>query len=165
MPYLPQLHSQGRDARVRGLARRRGGSWLVEHNGAPWASSCCAGVHVEQLYVHPAHQRSGIGSRLLRPPWPRTCARTARASSSRRNNAAREFYAAHLGFSVARLSDGAGNEEREPDALLVRAAGAAEAGAASGRRPRRGRAVRSTASPVPDARRRAESRGDTPGRE
>jgi GNAT superfamily N-acetyltransferase len=69
---------------------------------------------VDQLYVLPEAQGEGIGSKLLE---------IAMAGSPylflwtfQRNKAARSFYE-HRGFVAARKTDGAANEEREPDVL------------------------------------------------
>jgi GNAT superfamily N-acetyltransferase len=71
----------------------------------------------EDRYVEPDAQRSGIGSALLE------AAKTRRPAGLRlwvfqRNHAARAFYAQH-GFAEVELTDGADNEEREPDVLLA----------------------------------------------
>jgi GNAT superfamily N-acetyltransferase len=71
---------------------------------------------VEHLYVRPEEQRAGIGSALIEE------AKSRRPSGLRlwvfqRNDGARAFYARH-GFAEMRLTDGADNEEREPDVLL-----------------------------------------------
>ncbi|MFK0163106.1 GNAT family N-acetyltransferase [Rhizobium sp. NPDC090279] len=69
---------------------------------------------IDQLYVLPEVQGRGIGSRLL------DVAKSAYPVLSlwtfQRNEPARRFYLKH-GFFVVDESDGAGNEEREPDVL------------------------------------------------
>ena len=72
---------------------------------------------VDQLYVLRKAQRGGIGTALLR---------IAQKSHDRlslwtfqRNAPARRFYEAR-GFRLIRETDGAGNEEKEPDALYLR---------------------------------------------
>lgn len=71
---------------------------------------------IEQLYVRPAAQGRGVGTELLD---------IAKAASERlelwtfqRNVAARRFYEAR-GFRLAEETDGARNEEKEPDARYV----------------------------------------------
>jgi GNAT superfamily N-acetyltransferase len=71
---------------------------------------------IEQLYVRPAAQGRGIGTELLN---------TTKGISERlelwtfqRNAATRRFYEAR-GFSLVEQTDGARNEEREPDARYV----------------------------------------------
>ncbi|SCB28383.1 Ribosomal protein S18 acetylase RimI [Rhizobium lusitanum] len=69
---------------------------------------------IDQLYVLPEAQGHGIGSRLL------DVAKSAYPVLSlwtfQRNAPARRFYEKH-GFFVVDESDGAGNEEKEPDVL------------------------------------------------
>jgi putative acetyltransferase len=69
---------------------------------------------IDQLYVLPLAQRQGFGTELLR---------VAQHSfgrlnlwTLRRNDRARRFYEWH-GFSLLMETDGADNEEQEPDAL------------------------------------------------
>ncbi|MDP3175485.1 MAG: GNAT family N-acetyltransferase [Phenylobacterium sp.] len=69
---------------------------------------------IDQLYVSPDQQGRGMGARLL------GFAKAANVGLSlwtfQANAGARGFYEAR-GFEVVTLTDGAGNEEREPDAL------------------------------------------------
>ena len=69
---------------------------------------------IDQLYVLPAYQGRGVGTDLLR---------VAQKSSARlqlwtfqRNVRARRFYEARS-FALVRETDGARNDEKEPDAL------------------------------------------------
>jgi GNAT superfamily N-acetyltransferase len=71
---------------------------------------------IDQLYVLPKAQGRGIGTGLLQ---------AAQGSFDRlqlwtfqRNASARRFYEAR-GFALVRETDGAGNEEKEPDALYL----------------------------------------------
>jgi len=71
---------------------------------------------VDQMYVLPGAQGCGVGTELLQ---------VARNSFDRlqlwtfqRNVRARRFYEAR-GFALIRETDGAGNEEEEPDALYL----------------------------------------------
>ena len=69
---------------------------------------------IDQLYVLPAAQGRGVGTRLLR------VAQRAFASlqlwTFQRNAQARGFYQAR-GFVLIEATDGSRNEEKEPDAL------------------------------------------------
>jgi RimJ/RimL family protein N-acetyltransferase len=78
------------------------------------------GPMVFHLYLHPASQRQGIGTRLLAEA---TAAHPDKLSlwCIARNAGARAFYERH-GFRAARFGDGSQNEEGEPDVLYVRAA-------------------------------------------
>jgi GNAT superfamily N-acetyltransferase len=71
---------------------------------------------IDQLYVLPKAQGRGVGTELLQ---------VARNSFDRlqlwtfqRNVQARRFYQAR-GFALVQETDGAGNEEKEPDALYL----------------------------------------------
>jgi len=71
---------------------------------------------IEQLYVLPDAQGRGVGTELLE---------IAKQTSDRlqlwtfqRNAQARRFYQAR-GFAVVEETDGAGNEEKEPDARYL----------------------------------------------
>ena len=71
---------------------------------------------IDQLYVLPTAQRRGVGSALLQIAQ-NTFGRL-QLWSFQRNGPARRFYEAR-GFALVRQTDGAGNEEREPDALYL----------------------------------------------
>jgi GNAT superfamily N-acetyltransferase len=68
---------------------------------------------LDHLYVDPLRHGQGVGSMLL------SKAREERASlelwTFQRNGQARRFYERN-GFRLVELTDGSGNEEREPDA-------------------------------------------------
>ena len=69
---------------------------------------------LEKIYVEPAEQNRGVGSALLEK------ARELRPDELFlwvfQRNAARRLYERH-GFELVKLTDGADNMEREPDAL------------------------------------------------
>jgi GNAT superfamily N-acetyltransferase len=75
---------------------------------------------IEQLYVLPQMQGRGVGTALL-DVAKRACDRL-QLWTFQRNARARRFYEAR-GFAVVERTDGAGNEEKEPDAryLWIRA--------------------------------------------
>lgn len=72
---------------------------------------------VEQLYVHPAYQGRGVGSELLAVALARD--EPLQLWTFQVNTRARAFYARH-GFREVELTDGATNEEREPDVRMTR---------------------------------------------
>ncbi len=68
--------------------------------------------HIEQLYVLPEYQFKGVGSGLLAVAKQRN--RELSLWTFQRNDAARRFYESR-GFVAVEHTDGARNEEREPD--------------------------------------------------
>jgi ribosomal protein S18 acetylase RimI-like enzyme len=88
-------------------------TWVAEADGRVVAMMVLDDAGIDQLYVQPAWQRLGIGSRLVE------LAKSRRPGgldlyTFQANDRARRFYERH-GFVVAALGDGAGNEERQPD--------------------------------------------------
>jgi GNAT superfamily N-acetyltransferase len=118
LPYLPVLHSGEEDHAFFARLVAEGGVTVAEVEGAV-AAFLALGERLDQLYVHPDHYRQGLGSALLR------AAQAARPRLElwvfQRNTDAIAFYEAH-GFAVVQATDGAGNEEREPDVLMAWAA-------------------------------------------
>jgi GNAT superfamily N-acetyltransferase len=118
LPFLPTLHTPEEDREHFG--RRvlpTCAVWVAEGaDGEIVGFLALDGERVEHLYVRPGHQRRGVGGALL--------ARAKAASPTgltlwafQRNVQGLAFYAKH-GFAPERVTDGAENEEREPDALL-----------------------------------------------
>jgi putative acetyltransferase len=68
---------------------------------------------VDQLYVAPGHQGRGIGRRLLDLAKERSEG-GLELWTFQVNDRARRFYERN-GFAAVELTDGSGNEEREPD--------------------------------------------------
>jgi ribosomal protein S18 acetylase RimI-like enzyme len=92
-------------------------TWVVERGGtilAFLALDVRAGI-LDQLYVAPHVQGSGLGSSLVDLAKERSGGRL-RLWCFQSNAAARGFYE-RRGFRLVELSDGSRNEEREPDAL------------------------------------------------
>ena len=72
---------------------------------------------VDHLYVDPLHQRHGVGDRLI--AFAKEChPRGLQLWTFQRNTRARAFYE-HRGFVAVEFTDGAGNDEREPDVRYV----------------------------------------------
>jgi ribosomal protein S18 acetylase RimI-like enzyme len=115
LPYLPVLHSSDEDHAFFAGVVAAGGVTVAEVDGEV-AAFLALGERVDHLYVHPDHYRQGLGSALLR------AAQAARPRLElwvfQRNTAAIAFYEAH-GFTVVEVTEGADNEEREPDALMA----------------------------------------------
>jgi ribosomal protein S18 acetylase RimI-like enzyme len=117
MAYLPDLHTATEDrAHFAGVVAD-GGSTVAALDGRVVAFIALGAASVEHLYVDPAHWRRGIGTVLLGH------AQAARPGGLdlwvfQRNTVAIAFYERH-GFRIAEQTDGAGNEEREPDARMI----------------------------------------------
>ena len=105
-------------------------TWVAELGGAavgtivlvpPTAANDTAWV--DHLYVDPPYQGRGVGDRLI--GFAKEChPRGLQLWTFQRNTRARAFYE-HRGFAAVEFTDGAGNEEREPD---VRYAWAGDSG-------------------------------------
>jgi GNAT superfamily N-acetyltransferase len=71
---------------------------------------------IDQLYVLPEAQGRGVGTELLQVA--QSFFDRLHLWTFQRNVQARRFYEAR-GFALVRETDGAGNEEKEPDALYL----------------------------------------------
>jgi GNAT superfamily N-acetyltransferase len=71
---------------------------------------------IEQLYVLPEAQGRGIGSELL--DVAKRASERLQLWTFQRNASARRFYEGR-GFTLVEQTDGAGNEEKEPDARYL----------------------------------------------
>ena len=115
LPYLPVLHTSEEDHTFFARLVAAGGVTVAEVDGAV-SAFLALGERLDHLYVHPDHYRQGLGSALLR------AAQAARPRLElwvfQRNTDAIAFYAAH-GFAVVEVTEGADNEEREPDFLMA----------------------------------------------
>ena len=120
MPWLPDLHTPEEDRRfLRTIVLPNEEVWVAEVDERP-AGFVALGsregvVYLQHIYVAPEHQSRGIGGELI------SVAKKRRPSGFRlwvfqKNERARGFYERH-GLSLVELTDGSGNEEREPDAL------------------------------------------------
>jgi ribosomal protein S18 acetylase RimI-like enzyme len=116
MPFLPVLHTPDEDraffgARVFPACE----IWVADDNGIVGFIAFREGW-IDHLYVHPSHQRRGLGRTLLTQAKSRFA--ELQLWAFQRNHNAIAFYEAN-GFGLVRQTDGAENEEREPDALYV----------------------------------------------
>ena len=113
MPYIPRLHTPDEDFAYIGGLFAEHEVWVAERDADVIGFAVLSTDQLLQIHVDPAAQNGGVGSRLL-----------ARAKERRpsgfslwtfqRNDAARRFYERH-GLEAVQFTDGAGNEEREPD--------------------------------------------------
>jgi GNAT superfamily N-acetyltransferase len=116
LTFLPTLHT---DDEIREWIRSemfpRHEVWVAEVESRVVGFAALSGDLLGHLYVHPEFQNRGAGTVLL------DRAKVARPAGFRfwvfqRNEGARLFYERN-GCRLVELTDGSGNEEREPDAL------------------------------------------------
>jgi len=116
MPFLPALHTHEED---RVFFRTRVFPfcevWVADNEGIAGFVAFRDGW-VDHLYVLPSHVRRGYGRALLDKAKERNS--RLQLWTFQRNLNAIGFYKAN-GFGLVRETDGAGNEEREPDALFA----------------------------------------------
>jgi GNAT superfamily N-acetyltransferase len=122
MTYVPPMPEED-IPRVAAGIREHDEIWLAERDGrvvgfmALERGKLPPAEVLARLYVEPAEQGQGIGTALLDQ------AKALRPHGLhlwvfQKNEGARRFYERH-GFELVRLTDGAGNMEREPDALYA----------------------------------------------
>ena len=116
MPYLPDVHTDEETrAYFRGVVRASDEVVVAESEGQVVGFAALRAELLEHLYVHPRFQGRGIGSALLERA-KELSPQGFRLWVFQRNEEARRFYE-RRGLRVVELTDGAGNEEQEPDAL------------------------------------------------
>jgi len=116
MPWLPALHTEAEDLRFFASELTDSVGWAVEYDAAVVGFAITRRGWLSQLYVLPEWQRRGVGTALLGVALS-TSPDPLELWVFARNEAAREFYRGH-GFTEVERTDGAGNEEREPDVRL-----------------------------------------------
>ena len=120
MPSLPELHTPDDDRRfLREAVLPNEEVWVAEIDGLPVGFAALGSRdgddYLQHLYVAPEFQGGGLGTALIER------AKARRPTGFRlwvfqENSGARRFYERH-GLHIVELTDGSGNEEREPDAL------------------------------------------------
>ena len=122
MPDLPELHAEDEvRAWVAASVLPDAAVWVAEVAGEVAGYLALKGADLEHLYVAPGCQGRGLGSALMgkaKELRPRL-----RLYAFARNARARTFYEAR-GFVAIAFSNGAGNEEQEPDVLYQWTSGA-----------------------------------------
>ena len=115
LPFLPQLHTREEDLEFfRKHVFPVYDLTIAELDGRIAGFSAVSPGWLEHLYVLPQFQGQGVGAQLLE--------RAKQGQSAfqlwvfQKNRKARRFYE-RSGLRLVRLTDGADNEEREPDAL------------------------------------------------
>jgi GNAT superfamily N-acetyltransferase len=115
MPYLPKLHTPADDRIwMRHVVFTQCDVWIAELNDRRAGFVAVKDDVIEHLYVHPEFHGRGVGTALLAKARA-LCPSGFRLWVFQQNAQARRFYEKH-GLVLVRTTDGAGNEEREPDA-------------------------------------------------
>jgi GNAT superfamily N-acetyltransferase len=114
MAYLPRIVDEHRPL-LGGRFIERDEIWVDEEDGTVTGFAGLKGDVLTHLYVDPEHQGRGIGAALLDHAKMQRPARLE-LWVFQKNDGARRFYERH-GFRIVRLTDGADNMEKEPDAL------------------------------------------------
>jgi len=116
MTYLPELYTEAETRTfIRDVLLPNNEVWVAEEGGRVIGFAGLGDDALRHLWVQPGAQNRGVGTALL------ALVKERRPSGLRlwvfqKNVGARRFYERH-GFTLAELTDGRGNEEREPDAL------------------------------------------------
>jgi putative acetyltransferase len=113
MDYIPRLHTPEEDLAYVGGLFGEHEVWVAENDDGVLGFAILSSDQLLQIHVEPSRQSQGIGTRLLDQAKAR---RPAGFSlwTFQKNVGARRFYERH-GLELVRLTDGEGNEEREPD--------------------------------------------------
>lgn len=110
MPYLPDLHTSDEDLAFYASEIKSSTCLVAEINGEIVGFACARDGWLNHLYVLPSHQGVGIGSALLHE----LRSIIEQFWVFQKNQLARDFYK-RRGFIEVEFTDGAGNEEKEPD--------------------------------------------------
>jgi GNAT superfamily N-acetyltransferase len=92
-------------------------TWVAVAGGEVVGFMALRGKRIEQLYLRRPWTGRGIGSRLVGIAKERSPDRLE-LWTFQANTGARRFYQRH-GFVIAEMTDGAANEERQPDVRYV----------------------------------------------
>jgi GNAT superfamily N-acetyltransferase len=116
MTYLPNLHTDEETRTwLEHVVLAREEVWVAETDGGVAGFAALTDDMLDHLYVRPDAQGRGIGAALLEHAKRRRPA-GFRLWVFQKNEVARRFYERH-GCRLVKTTDGADNEEREPDAL------------------------------------------------
>ena len=115
LTFLPQLHTDDETRRwIRTVMVPGHEVWVAEMDGRIVGFASLEGNLLGHLYVHPDAQDRGVGTALLEIV-KRERPEGFELWVFQRNIGGRRFYERH-GCRLMELTDGSGNEEREPDA-------------------------------------------------
>lgn len=118
MPWLREVHSDEETLWWMGnIVLRESSVRVATSDGAIAGFAAMRPGWLDHLYIAPTRQRAGVGTRLLAEAR-RIGGDPLRLWVFQRNLAARAFYC-RQGFVEEALTDGAANEEREPDMRMI----------------------------------------------
>jgi len=115
LEFLPMLHTPDEDQMFFRAVVEEQEVWVWDENGRILGFAALGADMLNHLYVEPAEQARGIGSALLAHAKFRRD-HGFRLWTFQQNTNARRFYETR-GFDIVVMTDGAGNEELEPDVL------------------------------------------------
>jgi ribosomal protein S18 acetylase RimI-like enzyme len=117
MPHMPVLHTPEEDLNYYTTGIFISSEvWVAEFDEVVAGFIAFRDGVVQQLYVVPKNQRRGIGSALL--SVAKSMSDTLHVWTFQCNDGARRFFEKH-GFQAAQETNGARNEERQPDMMYV----------------------------------------------
>ena len=117
MPHMPVLHTPEEDLNFYTTGVFISSEvWVAEFDDVLAGVIAFRDGLLQHLYVIPKCQRQGIGSSLL--SVAKSMSDSLRVWTFQCNEGARNFYEKH-GFRVVQRSNGARNEERQPDMMYV----------------------------------------------
>lgn len=113
LPYLPELHTPEEDLNfISTVVFPKCEVYIAKDNETIVGFCAFREGWIDHLYLLPQYQGKGIGPKLL------ALAKAANTEiqlwTFQKNDVARKFYESH-GFLIAEMTDGEGNEEKEPD--------------------------------------------------
>jgi GNAT superfamily N-acetyltransferase len=114
-PYRPELHTPEEDRDFFGASVASKDVWIAEEDGALAGFISFSLGWVHHLFIDVGQQGRGVGSALL--DLAKAENDSLRLWVFQENIKARCFYE-QRGFRLVRETDGAENEEKQPDALL-----------------------------------------------
>jgi len=115
-PHFAKLHASEEDLAHFQKVLQSNHTVVVDKDGEIAGFCAFTPGWVNYLYVLPKYQGSGIGSRLLNEAKSENAA--LQLWTFQENQKARNFYERH-GFKLVEETDGAGNEEKQPDVRYV----------------------------------------------
>src|SRR4051794_21815927 len=117
LTFLPTLHTPDEDREFFAQVMDEQEVWVWDAGGRLLGFAAVGDDMLNHLYVEPDAHGVGIGTALLAHVKERR-PEGFRLWTFERNEGARRFYE-RFGLRVVKLTDGSGNEEREPDVIYA----------------------------------------------